>query len=426
MKNLCRVLLILAVLVVICEPVWAQTPAGVAAAAQQLGRALPLVPSAAAGHYRPHIWVRAALGARGQGFSPQLPSFCNRAIPGLCTYLFCPNAMVAAYGVNQIVGANGGQGMTIAIVDAFHYAGAEADLNQFSSDMGLQGCTSVSGCFSQVNQVGGAPRAGGNAGWELETMLDIEWAHAMAPKAHILLVEGDTNSFADLAAALTYASMNADIVSNSYGATEWDTETALDPVYAVSTVPLLFSSGDAGQPAIYPCQSPYTTCIGGTRLLVNASFQRTSESGWSGSGGGCSLYELAQTWQAGFTTCSMRAAPDVSADADPDTGVAVLDNGNGGYYLVGGTSLSCPMTAAIFADVMTARVSFGKAKFGFMNPVLYAAATRNYPYFYFDVTAGNNGFAAGPGYDLVTGLGVSKGPAMANRFFGLIYNPVPF
>jgi subtilase family serine protease len=319
------------------------------------------------------------------------------------------------------VGGGGGAGIVIGIVDAFHYAGAEADLNSFSATMLLPPCTKASGCFKQVNQVGGPPRVGsGGSAWEIETMLDLEYAHAMAPNAKLVLVEGDDDSFDSLNTAVTTAltTMGADVVSNSYGAGEFYGEAYYDTTYYVNK-PILFSSGDGGAPSVYPCTSPYVTCVGGTSLTVNASLQRTSETGWSGSGGG---YQLVN----GVTLCgSWRATPDVAADADPNTGVAVLDSGNGGYYRVGGTSLSCPLMAGILADIDTARVSFGKAKFGgpyagiSLDPELYDAFKANLPYFYYDVKTGNNGYAAGIGYDLVTGMGVANGPALGNRFFGL-------
>jgi subtilase family serine protease len=328
--------------------------------------------------------------------------------------------------VDKIVGANGGEGMTIAVVDAYHYANAEADLTAFSAAMGLPSCTSASGCFTQV----WTPGTPSNSGWELEEMLDLEYAHAMAPKAKILMVETYDNYFDTMAAGVQYAYANADIVTNSYGAPEVyldaPTEAYFDAIYVQSPVPLFFSSGDDGAYYTgYPCTSPYVTCIGGTSLYVNASLQRTSESAWSAGGGACSLFEAAPGWQSGYGSCAgMRATPDISAVADPNTGVAVLDTGNGGWYQVGGTSLSSPLLAGIFADIMAARASFGKPAFGFLNPVIYAGATRNFPYFYFDVTTGNNGNPATVGYDLATGLGVPKGPAMGNRFFGLVYNPV--
>jgi len=397
----------------------AATPGQIAALATAIGQPLPVVPSyaVAKGVTRPHIWVAEFLGPQGSP-SPNLPSFCNG--PHGAGYLFCPNGIQTAYGISGIMNGNWGAGRTIAIVDAYHYFNASADFDAFNTAMGLPPCTTGSGCFRQVNQVGGPPRAGANSGWELETMLDIEYAHAMAPLAHILLVEGDDNSFVNLIIAETYAAAHADIVSNSYGAAEFNGQNANDPSYALGK-PLLFSSGDNGAPTSYPCSSINATCVGGTTLFVNGSLQRTAETGWSGSGGGCSAFEPGQAYQAGLVPCTSRATPDIAADADPNSGVAVLDTGNGGYFAVGGTSLACPLTAGLFADITTARLSFGKAPFTFLNNSLYKGANSNFNYFYFDVTAGNNGFPAGPGYDLVTGLGVSKGAAMANRFFGLIF-----
>ncbi len=437
-----KLLLLVSVLLVACQLGWAQSARMTAANVQavvtkaaQQGKPLPVVPQSATpqGHFRPYVWVSRQL-AKPLTSGPSLPSFCN-VLVGPGKYAFCPNGLQTAYSTTKIVGGGGGAGMVIGIVDAFHYGGADADLSSFSATMGLPQCTIASGCFQQLNQVGGPPRAGGDSGWELETMLDLEYAHAMAPNAKLVLVEGDDNSFDNLGIAVTTAVGLADVVSNSYGALleysgyGWY-ELTQDYLYDVNK-PILFSSGDdsAVDGVQYPCASPYVTCVGGTSLNVNASLQRTSETGWAGSGGGCSTAETSLPYQnlVGVTVLcgGWRATPDIAADADPNTGAAVLDSGNGGYFLVGGTSLSCPLTAGILADIDTARVSFGKAKFGgpyagiSLDPELYNAFTANYPYFYYDVKTGNNGYAAGPGYDLVTGIGVSSGPALANRFFGL-------
>ena len=169
--------------------------------------------------------------------------------------------------------------------------------------------------------------------------------------------------------------------------------------------------------------------------------QRVSETGWNGSGGGCSVDEPAQVFQTsnGAGLCgAFRGAPDISAVGDPNTGVPVVDTGNFGYYfgVVGGTSLSTPVMAGILADVLAARIHFGKPEFGafpgFQNYALYSAFKRSPAYFYFDVISGNNsqgppspaGYSAGLGYDLVTGMGVLKGVGAANPFFGLVY-PAP-
>jgi subtilase family serine protease len=428
MKNLGKVLAILALVAVIGAPVMAQSLAARLAAA---GHPIPVVPTAAAGHNRPFVWVAKTFNSSLKPLSSSLPWFCN--IQDGPYWLFCPNGLNTAYSTSQIVGGNGGAGMTIAIVDAYYYANVEADLGVFDSTMLLPACTVANGCFKTVDQRGNVtPGLGGSdTGWELETMLDVEWAHSMAPKAKILLVHSDTSGDDDMAAAViwAYTSGGASIVSNSYGGSEFVGETTYDYVYSGSPVPVLFASGDGGAPGIYPCASIYATCVGGTSLYVNpTTYVRTSEVGWAGSGGGCSTQEPIPSWQATLGICDTRAYPDVAAIADPDTGVMVYDVGNFGvgyYGLVGGTSLATPVTAALYADMFTARKSFGKTAFGFMNPSLYTAAANNYAYFYYDVLTGNNGFAAGVGYDLVTGLGVSKLPAMANRFFGLVYPPLP-
>ena len=128
-----------------------------------------------------------------------------------------------AYGTNTVIGGNGGAGVTIAIVDAFHYANNEADLNFFSTDMGLPACTTENGCFKNVDQNGGQNFCGSDSGWEVETMLDLEWAHAMAPNAKIVLVEGCTNDDSDLATAVQTAAKveGANFVSNSWGEDEF-------------------------------------------------------------------------------------------------------------------------------------------------------------------------------------------------------------
>jgi len=434
-----NVALIAATLLLVCQFAPAQSavsPAHVIANVNLTGKAAPLVSASqeVSGHYRQHVWIAETLklGKLAQTTPFALPSFCNHASGS--NYNFCPTGVLTAYNVYGVVGGNGGAGMTIAIVDAFHYAGAEADLATFNAAMGLPACTTGNGCFKQVNQTGGAPGGPADNGWAVEVSLDIEWAHAMAPNAKIVLVEGDDNSFDSLNIAVATAVnvMGADIVSNSYGAVDFPGESFYDAAINFNK-PLLYSSGDASTPTSYPCSSPYATCIGGTKLTVDGTLHRTAEVAWgdgipgdSGGGGGCSVEELDPGYQSsnGVLNCfPLRSTPDVSALADPSHGVVVaIFNNPGvppGYYRVGGTSVAAPVTAGIYANVNTARVSFGKARFGQMNGVLYQAFKANAPYFYFDVVLGSNGLPAGPGYDLATGMGVSKSPAMANRFFGL-------
>jgi kumamolisin len=218
----------------------------------------------------------------------------------------------------------------------------------------------------------------------------------------------------------------ADIVSNSWSGGEY----TADDFYWNLGKPLLFAAGDYSSWPVqgfvgYPCSDPNVTCVGGTSLYTTNALQRTSEVGWAGSGGGCSAAEPMPAWQGHNNSgvCApWRASPDIAAIADPNTPVAVYIcnvDWTCGYYGVGGTSVATPVSAGLYADINTARVSFGKAKFTFLNPGLYAAAAYNYNYFFYDVTSGNNGYAAGPQFDLVTGLGNTTGKDVANRFFGL-------
>lgn len=400
------------------------------------GQAYPIVPTTPPGTFRPPIWVI------GSTDSPSPFSFVHGpgqpcGNPVICYYF--PSDLQKAYATNFIPNANGGAGITIGIVDAYYYAGAESDLNNFATAFGLPPCTIASGCLTQINQTGTVlPHPpvdpDPNQGWAVETMLDLEWAHAIAPNAHLLLVEGNSNSFADLGTAVLTAQVRADVVSNSYGANEGSGENTLDFYYTGSTVPILFSSGDTGAVSEYPCASPFVVCVGGTSLLETATSYRSVEKGWSGSGGGCSAFEPAQPWEVPYSSpkcgATSRGVPDVAALADPYTGVLLYISpplagvtSPGLYGSFGGTSLACPMTAALVADMDASRIAAGKSRLGgfaspnFLSQLLYnAAANPFYHYRYYDVTQGSSGFPATPGWDLVTGLGVPLGPALATYF----------
>ena len=437
-KHMRNLFLVAVALLMVCQLGWAQSAAippdktlaaKAVAAVQATGQAVPVVPvssiaTAPKAAARPLVWLSHSLGTRPTIHAGGEPSFCDYNSGSQVA--LCPAGLQSAYGVKQIVGANGGAGMVIAIVDAFAYPLAEANFAQFNSDMGLPPCTTANGCFTSINL---SPYDGTGSGWDLESMLDIEYAHAMAPNAKIVYVQGYDNYTDSLGAAEAIAASRADIVSNSWSGGEY---TPYDSYWNLGK-PLLFASGDYGnwpnQGFVgYPCTALTVTCVGGTSLYVNSALKRTSEVGWAGAGGGCSGAEPIPSWQQNMTLGSAmcapyRASPDIAAIADPNTPVAVwISNSYWGsyYYGVGGTSLATPVTAGLVADIDAARVSFGKAKFTFLNPSLYNAAASNYNYFFYDVTSGSNGYPAGPLFDLVTGLGVSAGPAMANRFFGLI------
>jgi subtilase family serine protease len=298
-------------------------------------------------------------------------------------------------------GSTAGAGQTIAIVDAYDDPTAENDLNVFSSQYGLPACTTANGCFTKVNQTGGTSYPNSNSGWALEISLDVQWAHAIAPGAKILLVEASSNSFSNLMAAEDYAKAHAQYVSNSWGGSESSGESSYDSHFSQSGVSFFVSAGDSGLPAEYPSASPNVISVGGTTLTFNSDGSLKSETGWSSGGGGCSAYETATAAQAGFSQYGQvgcngkRATPDVSLDADPNSGVSVYDStsyyGQSGWWTVGGTSASSPMWAAASADSGAAVNSAW----------VYASSSNTFR----DITSGNNGAPCLTGYDLCTGRG---------------------
>ena len=308
-----------------------------------------------------------------------------------------PATIRSAYGFPT--SSSAGSGKTIAIVDAYDDPTAETDLGVFSSQYGLPTCTTANGCFAKVSQTGGKRYPRSNSGWALEISLDIEWAHAIAPGAKILLVEATSNSFSNLLAAEDYAKAHAQYVSNSWGGSEFSGESSYDSHFVRSGVSFFVSSGDAGLPAEYPSASPNVISVGGTTLHFSGG-NYASETGWSSGGGGCSSYESAAPAQSGFgeyaqASCGgKRATPDVSLDADPSSGVSVYDStkygGASGWWTVGGTSASSPMwagRAAVAGAVVNAAYVYGSG-----------IAFR-------DIEVGNNGAPCLVGYDLCTGRG---------------------
>ena len=309
-----------------------------------------------------------------------------------------PGTIKSVY--NFPTSSTAGSGATIAIVDAYDDPTAENDLGVFSSQYGLPACTTANGCFKKVNQMGSTKYPRSNSGWALEISLDIQWAHAIAPGAKILLVEANSNSFSNLLAAEDYAKTQAQYVSNSWGGSESSGESAYDSHFAQSGVSFFVSSGDAGLPAEYPSASPNVVSVGGTTLNLDGAGSLLSETGWSGGGGGCSAYETATSAQSGFNgygqvSCGgKRATPDVSLDADPNSGVSVYDStryqGQAGWWTVGGTSASSPMWAGRAADA---------------GAVVNSAYVYGNNISFRDITSGNNGAPCLVGYDLCTGRG---------------------
>ncbi|MDE3187540.1 MAG: S53 family peptidase [Acidobacteriota bacterium] len=302
---------------------------------------------------------------------------------------------------------------TIAIVDAYDYPTAENDLNVFSSQFGLPSCTTANGCFKVVYANGKKPR--GNCGWNQEAALDIEWAHAMAPTAKIVLVEAASSSFSNLFAGVQAATQQVTSsggkgeVSMSWGGSEFSSEASYDSYFQNTGVVYFGSSGDTGGKTIYPSASPYVVAAGGTSLNRDANGNFVSETGWSGSGGGPSQYEGQLSYQFGIpgVSATQRSIPDVSFDADPNTGVAVYDStscqGLVGWLVFGGTSVSSPSLAGI----VNRAASFSTNSVTELTD-MYTNYTNTNDFY--DVTSGTAGsYTAGPGWDFVTGIGSSRG-----------------
>jgi hypothetical protein len=328
---------------------------------------------------------------------------------------FTPAQVQQAYGTNLISfgGVQGnGAGETIAIVDAYDQPTLAADLQAFDQAFNLAAPPS----FTKVNQTGGSTLPAANTGWGLEESLDVEWAHAIAPAANILLVEANSNSTSDLMAAVDYARNAAGVVvvSMSWGASEYSGETSNDSHFVTPTghngVTFVASSGDNGAGVSYPAASPNVLAVGGTSLTLDSNSNWSAEGGWSGSGGGVSSQETQPSYQEGFVTQSTtnRAVPDVAFDADPNTGFAVIDSSysstGGPWYEVGGTSAGAPQWAALIAIADQGRALQGQGSLDGVSqtlPAIYHAPSADFH----DITTGSNGYNAGPGYDLVTGLG---------------------
>lgn len=321
-----------------------------------------------------------------------------------------PASISAVYHLPQ----TGGSGV-IAIVDAFHYGTGLSDFNVFSSQFGLatEVSTNPTASSNKVFQIvyASGRRPAANAGWNQEAALDIEWAHAMAPGAKIILVEAASSSFTDLFTAVRAASNIPGVreISMSWGGSEFNSEVNYDAYFTKAGMAYIASSGDTGGAMNYPAASPNVICAGGTRINRNSSGLFINETGWSGSGGGLSPYEsrpASQNVISGIVG-AQRGIPDISFDADPASGVAVYDstpnNGASGWLVFGGTSVSAPSLAGIFNTAATARGNFAvssQAELSLIYGSLGNAANIT------DIIggmAGNN--TAVTGWDYVTGVG---------------------
>jgi subtilase family serine protease len=319
---------------------------------------------------------------------------------------FGPASLQAAYNLPS---ATAGAGRTIAIVDAYDDPTAEADLAVYRSQFGLPACTTANGCFKKIDQNGGTSYPRTNAGWAQEISLDIDMVSAICPNCKILLVEAKSNSFANLGAAVNRAAATPGVVaiSNSYGGGD-ASDATYGSYYNHPGIAVTASSGDSGYGASYPASSAYVTAVGGTTLTASSTTRGWTETAWSGAGSGCSAYNAALPGAAAFATgCGKRAEADVSAVANPSTGVAVYDStayqGLSGWLVFGGTSVSAPIIASVYGLAGNT-----------------ASIDNNYPYTHssslWDVTSGSNGSCpttqwcnARVGWDGPTGLGTPNG-----------------
>ena len=317
-----------------------------------------------------------------------------------------PAQMQTAYGFNLV--ANQGKGQVIGIVDAFDDPNIESDLKVFAKQFSLSACTTANGCFQKVYATGTKPKK--NSNWSSEISLDVEWSHAIAPQAKIMLVEASGQTNAELYQAVDVAVANgATVVSMSWATDEYSGETSDDTHFNVPHVTFVAASGDSGHQSLYPAASPYVVAVGGTALTLTSGGAWQSEIAWSGSGGGISAYEPEPSYQATAQTSGFRGIPDVAYDADPSTGVPIYDTvgiyGLLGWVEIGGTSMAAPEWSALFAIANSMRAAESKSALNQVQFDLYPIAAD-----FHDIVSGTNGTCgalctAGPGYDFVTGLG---------------------
>jgi subtilase family serine protease len=369
-----------------------------------------------------------------------LPRDIQKVVPNVSgggppTTAYTPAQIRHAYGYDQLPSSNQGQGVTIAIVDAGGDPTITSDLATFSATYGLPQMDGVGGdpTFT-LAQPQGTPAGNDFTG---ETALDVEWAHAVDPYANILLVQtqesflGPSNTGLLPGVAYALAQPGVVVTSLSYGLGysfgehgEFNGETAFDSYFNSSSAAVTISTGDFAAYGAWPAYAGNVIAVGGTSLFtLTASGIYGKETAWGyetdqgvfGGGGGTSLYEPVPSYQAqlaatyGFTS---RAIPDVSMEADPNSGVAVYDStGVGGWAQAGGTSLSAPLFAGVIALAQQKRLSFGEPTLNstkidtkFYNDLFGP----NYHTDWHDVTSGGNGFPAVAGYDLATGIGSPK------------------
>jgi hypothetical protein len=353
-----------------------------------------------------------------------------------------PSQELTAYGISGITFNSGGTtvpgngaGQTIAIIDAYDNPDAASDLATFDTEFGLAAPPSFTkiGINASGTNTGTLPSA--NSGWSGESSLDVEWAHAVAPDAYIVLIEANSASNTDLLNAINYADNYVNpatgkgvaAISMSWGGSEFSGEASDDSYFTTPAnhpgggITYIASAGDSGSPAIWPSISTHVVGVGGTTLTTDTNGDYEGESAWSDTGGGLSADLSAPSYQSGLVISNgsatisaggKRAGPDVAFDANPSSGVSVYSAyGFGGWVQVGGTSMGAPQWAGIMAIIdQGVTLDGGTDLNGYTQtlPQLYQLSSSDFH----DITTGsNNQYSAGPGFDLVTG----RGTPVANK-----------
>ncbi len=320
-----------------------------------------------------------------------------------------PSSLQSAY---KLPSSSAGSGQRVYVVDAYNDPNAESDLATYRTQFGLPACTTANGCFQKLNQNGAtSPLPAGNTGWAGEISLDLDMVSAVCPNCGITLIEANDASDNLFIAVKEATTLGAKYVSLSWGGPESGSESSYDSTYFKPTgVVYTASTGDSGFSAgvIYPATSVDAVAVGGTSLSTSTNSRGWTESVWSGAGSGCSSDETKPTWQSGISACTKRATSDVSAVADPATGVAVYQTyGGSGWAVYGGTSASAPIVASVYALAGAPASTDKPASFPYAHPANL-----------FDVTTGSNGTCSpttlckgGAGWDGPTGLGTPNGTA---------------
>ncbi|MFF8910319.1 S53 family peptidase [Streptomyces olivaceoviridis] len=319
--------------------------------------------------------------------------------PGATPAGLGPSDIRSAY---KLSGTNGA-GRTVAITLAYHNPNLESDLAVYRRQFHLPPCTKTNRCLRVINQNGGTtPPSGTAPEWAFESSIDVDAISATCSNCHILVVEADDASPANLFTAVDQAvAQGAKFISNSWVLPEASFEGAFDFHFNHPGVAFTFASGDNAGVTQYPAASPYVTAVGGTTLTRAQNSRGWAESAWNGTGCGCSLFEPKPAFQHD-TICANRTIADASAVADD---FAVYDtipfNGSTGWFVANGTSISAPLMAGMYA------LAGNPAPGTFPNSYPYA-----HPRNFFDITTGAaDGFAAVPGYDAPTGIGTPNGVA---------------